>query len=160
VDTGTAPNLNVTKNIGYESGDLGSLSHAEDVGMKVIAAGKAATPGHREDVICPFDKGEWVPGKAAVPGSCEEVNTYSELFVTSVEATTMTEVWITNTPVNLNYDVNATGTGIVVAGVDLYVEDGRGANDLGSGMAYKEKSIAYGEFEFTKEIGYEAIYSP
>ncbi|MCW3142093.1 MAG: hypothetical protein N2V72_08010, partial [Methanophagales archaeon] len=33
VDTGTAPNLNVTKNIGYKSGDLGSLSQSEHVGM-------------------------------------------------------------------------------------------------------------------------------
>jgi MFS-type transporter involved in bile tolerance (Atg22 family) len=42
VDTGTAPNLNVTENIGYESGDLGSLSHEEQLRTKVIAAGKPA----------------------------------------------------------------------------------------------------------------------
>jgi hypothetical protein len=33
VDTGTAPNLNVTKSINYKSGDLGSLSQSEHVGM-------------------------------------------------------------------------------------------------------------------------------
>jgi hypothetical protein len=163
VDTGTTPNLNVTKNIGYsrESGALGSLSHAEQVGMKVISAGKAAIPGHREDVLCPFDKGEWVPGIPAVPGCHEEVNAYSTMVVTDVEATTETSVGITEAPVTLNYKIDATGAGLVKAGMDLYVEDGRGAADLGSKMSYREKSIGYGEsVNFTKNIGYTSVYKP
>jgi hypothetical protein len=167
VDTGTTPNLNVTKNIGYsrESGDLGSLSHEEQVGMKVIFAGKAAIPGQREDVLCPFDKGEWVPGKAAVPGCHEEVNAYSTIMVaTDVDAETNAEVGITGDsgePVTLNYNINAVGTGFVVAGVDLYVEDGRGAADLGSKMSYRARSSGYGEsVNFTKNIGYNSVYKP
>jgi hypothetical protein len=169
VDTGTAPNLNVTKNIGYKSGDLGSLSHEEQLRMKVISAGKA---GNRKPVLCPFDKGERVP---AVPGSCEEVNTFSKIVATDVQATTETSVGITNDPVattetsvgitndpvNLNYNINAVGTGFVVAGVDLYVEDGHGADGLGSGMSYKEKSIGWGKsVNFTKKIGYTSVYRP
>jgi hypothetical protein len=45
VDTGTTPNLDVHKQIGYTQGELGSLSHEEQLGMKVIFAGKAAVPG-------------------------------------------------------------------------------------------------------------------
>jgi hypothetical protein len=159
VDTGTTPNLNVTKNIGYRSGELGSLSHAEQLGMKVISAGKAAIPGHREDVLCPFDEGEWVPGKLAVPGCHEEVNAYSTIVATDVAAETHTEVGITGDsgePVTLNYNINAVGTGLVVAGVDLYVADGRGAADLGSKMSYRESESV----NFTKNIGYNSIYKP
>ena len=155
VDTSkTAPNLDVHKQIGYKQGFLGSLSHHEQVGMKVIAAGKPAkkkaSSAHEpwKQAICPF-RGEYVP---AVPGSCEEVHAYSEMFVTDVSAATMTEVGI----VNLNYRINAEGTGLVVAGVGVYVEDGRTDKKLGSRMMYKEKSIAYGEFELTKEVGYKS----
>ena len=157
MDTCTAPNLDVMKTIRYASGDLGSLSHDEQVGMKIIAAGKAATPGHRKPVLCPFREGEWVPGKPAVPGSCEEVSAYSEMaVVTDVSATTMTEVGITVAPVNLNYIIGAEGTGTVAAGVSAFVEDGRGGEDseLGSRWTYKEKSSAYGDFTFGKTIGY------
>ena len=155
VDTSkTAPNLDVHKQIGYTAGFLGSLSHHEQVGMKAIAAGKTKKTTKKE--LCPFRKPTTTYKK--VPGSCEEVHAYSEMFVTSVQATTETEVGITEAPVNLNYRVNAKGTGLVVAGVGVYVEDGRGGanSTLGSRMMYKEKSIAYGEFEFTKEVGYKS----
>jgi hypothetical protein len=166
VDTGTTPNLNVTKNIGYsrESGDLGSLSHDEQVGLKVIFTGKAAIPGHREDVFCPFDEGEWVPGKDAVPGCYEEVNAYSTMVATDVDAEINAEVGITGdpeAPVTLNYKINAIGAGLVTAGVDLYVEDGRGAADLGSKMSYRKRSTGYGEnVNFTKNIRYNSVYKP
>jgi hypothetical protein len=151
VDTSkTAPNLDVHKQIGYKQGYLGSLSHHEQVGMTLIAAGKTT----KTDELCPFRK----PTTKKVPGSCEEVHAYSAMFVTSVQATTETEVGITEAPVNLNYRINAEGTGLVVAGVGVYVEDGRGGKDstLGSRMVYNEMSIAYGEFKFTKKIGYES----
>ena len=130
VDTKTAPNLAVTKNIGYKQGELGSLSYDEQVGMNLIA------------------------NKA--PSSCEGVNVYGEMVVTDVEATTETTVGITVAPVNLNYDILATGVGLVVAGVDVYAEDGRGAATLGSRWIYKDKSIAYREFTFCKEVGYQS----
>ncbi len=130
VDTKTAPNLAVTKNIRYKQGELGSLSYDEQVKMNLIA------------------------NKA--PSSCEGVNVYSEMVVTDVEATTETTVGITVAPVNLNYDILATGVGLVVAGVDVYAEDGRGAATLGSRWIYKDKSIAYREFTFCKEVGYQS----
>ena len=158
VDTSkTAPNLDVHKQIGYKQGFLGSLSHHEQVGMKAIAAGKPsktkASDKHEpwKQAICPFK--EFV---AAVPGSCEEVHAYSEMFVTNVLATTTTGVGITEAPINLNYRINAEGDGLVVAGVGVFVEEGRTDKKLGSRMMYKEKSIAYGEFTFTKEIGYKS----
>jgi hypothetical protein len=175
VDTGTTPNLNVTKNIGYQSGALGSLSHAEAVGMKVIARGKPAVPGgktctgsanHAEwkQKICPFQTCEPDPNTPAVPGCHEEVNAYSTIVATDVQADTHTEVGITGVsgaPVTLNYNIDAVGTGFVSAGVDLYVEDGRGADGLGSRMSYKEKAIGYGKsVDFTKNIGYTSIFSP
>jgi hypothetical protein len=154
VDTGTTPNLNVTKNIGYKSGDLGSLSHAEAVGMKVISAGKTK---EKED-LCPFRK----PTKTTTEGSYEEVNAYSTIVATDVVAETHTEVGITGDsgePVTLNYKIDAVGAGFVSAGVDLYVEDGRGEDGLGSRMSYKEKAIGYGKsVDFTKNIGYKSIY--
>ena len=166
VDTGTTPNLDVHKQIGYTQGVLGSLSHEEQLGMKVIAnakpAGEKCTGWDKfepwKQKLCPF---KTCDGKPAVPGSCEEVNTYSKIVVTDVKAETTTEVGITAAPVNLKYRINAVGTGLVVAGVSAYVEDGRGAAGLGSRMTYKEKSIGYGEtVEFTKDIGYKSVISP
>ena len=176
VDTGTAPNLAVHKQIGYTAGFLGSLSHEEQLGMKAIFAGKAAVPGGETgctgwDVfepwkqdLCPFKHCEPTPAKDGVPGSCEEVNTYSMIVMADVEATTETEVGITGVsgdPVKLKYKIQAKGTGLVIAGVSAFVADGRGADGLGSRMTYKEKSIGYGEnVQFTKEIGYKSVVSP
>ncbi|NQE53285.1 hypothetical protein C5S29_06800 [ANME-1 cluster archaeon GoMg3.2] len=159
VDTSkTAQNLDVHKQIGYTAGFLGSLSHAEEVCMKVIAAGKTTTT--EKKALCSFKKP--IKTTKKVPGSSEEVHAYSEMFVTNVLATTTAKVGITKAPVNLNYRINAEGDGLVVAGVDLYVEDGRGGAEdaLGSRWTYKEKSIAYDEFKFTKDIGYTSVYSP
>ena len=128
VDTKTAPNLAVTKNIWYKQGELGSLSYDEQVGMNLIA------------------------NKS--PSSCEGVNTYSEMVVTEVQATTETNVVITEAPVSLGYKITAEGNGFVAAGVGVYAEDGRGGDTLGSRWIYKDKSIAYGNVTFCKEIGY------
>lgn len=178
VNTGTAPNLDVHNGqIGYTQGSLGSLSHEEQVGMKVIAAGKPKGAASKPKCppydnttrklaewkwcICPFTQWKTTPGAAAVPGSCEEVNTYSKIVATDVQAETTTDVGITKAPVNMNYNIQAKGAGFVVAGVGVYVEDGRGATDLGSKMEYKEKTIGYGKnVDFTKNIGYKSVYSP
>ena len=146
VDTGTAPNLYVHKQIGYSQGFLGSLSHDEQVGMKIIAAGKPAetktckekgSPEHEEwkQDVCPFKypcKDTTVP---AVPASCEEVNTYSEMVVTNVHAETETKVGITASPVNLHYAITAAGSGgagtpaqgSIAAEFSVLAEEGRGA---------------------------------
>jgi hypothetical protein len=140
--------------------------------MKVIAQAKPAGSGGEEcngweefepwkQVLCPFQTCKGTSGTLAVPASCEEVNTYSVMVVTDVQATTETSVGITAAPVNLNYKISAEGTGLVVAGVGLYVEDGRDVAGLGSRMTYKEKSIGYGEnVQFTKDIGYKSVISP
>ena len=168
VDTGSAPNLDVHKQIGYKQGVLGSLSHDEQVGMKVVAAGsytkKTSTIGWDalepwKQYLCPFR--EEKKDYKTIPASCEEVNVYSEMVMTDVQAETDTTVGITKAPVNANYDVTVTGTGLVAVGVDVYVEDGRSYKEaLGSRLMYKEKSIAYGDFEFTKKIGYESVIKP
>ena len=146
VDTGTAPNLYVHKQIGYSQGFLGSLSHDEQVGMKIIAAGKPAetktckekgSPEHEEwkQEVCPFKypcKDTTVP---AVPASCEEVNTYSEMVVTNVHAETETKVGITASPVNLHYAITVAGSdgagtpaqGSIAAEFSLLADEGRGA---------------------------------
>jgi hypothetical protein len=172
VDTGTAPNLYVLKQIGYTQGGLGSLSHHEQVGMKIIAAGKTTTKTTTIEHICAFDEPETTTKTTKVPGSCEEVHVYSEMVVTDVEAETQTQVGIIDTvePVkgHLLYTIDATmgdrpATGLVVAGVELYVADGIGGTDstLGSRMSYKEKSIAYGTISnFCKKIDYTSKLPP
>ena len=160
VDTGSAPNLDVHKQIGYTQGFLGSLSHDEQVGMKVTAA-RTYTKKTSQD-ICPFreEKKEY----EKIPASCEEVNVYSEMVVTDVQAETDTKVGIIDTvaPVSLNYKIDANGSGLVAVGVGVYVEDGRShsKDTLGSRLMYKEKSIAYGDFKFTKTIGYKSKDPP
>jgi hypothetical protein len=170
VDTGSAPNLDVHKQIGYTQGGLGSLSHEEQLRMNVIATNWICTDKKSESVLppeeeewkkklCPFKKVTKTTKK--VPASCEEVNIFSKIVMTDVQATTITEVGITEAPVNLKYKINAEGTGLVVAGMNAYVEDGRGTDLLSSRMAYKEKSIGYGEtVEFTKDIGYKSVVDP
>ena len=58
VDTGTAPNLAVEKQIGYTSGELGSLSHDEEVGMNVVATAKTTTKTRKKSVL-PEEEEEW-----------------------------------------------------------------------------------------------------
>ena len=116
VDVSTS-NIEVAKSIGYKSGDLGSLSHAEQVGMRDSSGTK-----------------------------CEDVNAYSEMVVTN--ATTETEVGITEGSVH--YGIDAEGNGSVSAGVDAFVEDGC------TDVTYEDKSNAYGNFTFEKEVGYKS----
>ncbi|RJS80926.1 hypothetical protein CW713_06875 [Methanophagales archaeon] len=166
VDTSkTAPNLHVHKQIGYKQGVLGSLSSDEQVGMNIVTTAKVTRKTKKKSVlpeeeekwkkkICPFKK--VTKTTKTVPASCEEVNAYSEMVVTEVSATTETNVGITKAPVNLGYKINAEGKGFVAAGVGVSVVDGRGKDTLGSKMVYKEESIAYGDFEFSREVGYKS----
>jgi len=79
------------------------------------------------------------------------------MVVTYVDAETNAEVWITGDsgdPVNLSYKIDATGAGLVKAGMNAYVADGHGADTLDSRWTYKEKPIADGDFVFNKKIVY------
>ncbi len=129
VNTNATPNLEVTKDIGYKSGDLGSLSHAEQAGMRY----SGASPPLSSDT------------------KCEDVNAYSEMVVTDVEASTETEVGITETDErDLHYGINAEGKGSVSAGVDASAEE-----RVDRGMSYEDKSTAYGgNFSFEKNVDY------
>jgi hypothetical protein len=160
VDTKTAPNLAVTKNIGYKQGELGSLSYAEQVELEITVR-DAPEDDDTFDLVkqlCPFDW-TWEGADRATTklGNCEGVNTYSEMVVTEVLATAETNVGITEgDPVSLGYEITAEGDGFVAAGVGVYAEDGRGGHALGSRWIYNDKSIAYGEFTFCKDVGYLA----
>ena len=134
VNTNVTPNLAVTKDIGYTSGDLGSLSYAEQVSMRYSGASPPLSSTTK----------------------CEDVNAYSKMVVTDVSATTETEVGITETDErDLHYGVDAEGKGSVSAGVDASVEDGAFGTAPASSMSYKDKSMAYGgNFSLHKTVDY------
>ena len=124
VNTNVTPNIAVTKDIGYTSGDLGSLSYTEQVGMRYYGASP------------PLSKNT----------KCEDVNAYSKMVVTDVDAASETEVGITETEErDLRYGMNVEGKGSVSAGVDAST----------SSMSYKDKSTAYGgNFSLHKKVDY------
>ena len=124
VNTNVTPNIAVTKDIGYKSGDLGSLSHAEQAGMRYSGASPPLSSTTK----------------------CEDVNAYSKMVVTDAQATTETEVGITETDErDLHYGIDAEGKGSVSAGVDASA----------SSMSYKDKSTAYGgNFSLHKKVDY------
>ena len=180
VDTGIAPNLNVMVSIGYTQGEtIGSLSHDEDVGMGIVA-NFVPTAGV---ILCPFASAE----VARLPASCIDVDASSKMVVTDVLATTRTKVTMSDAPVSLHYEVDATGSGgaetaahgHIVATFSAYVEDGSSGNvddldadwelceqgdaaswTLGSKLTHVEKSTANGLWEFHKEMDYTSRIRP
>jgi hypothetical protein len=159
IDTGDAPNLNVMTSIGYKAGAIGALSYDEHVGMTIIA-----NPTATGDVIlCPFASADEL-----LPASCEEVSAGSSMVVTDVLATTITKVGITESPVSLDYGIIATGSGgagtqahgHIAAEFSVFAEAGSAGTDLGSRLTHYERSSANGEWEFSKEMGYESRIRP
>ena len=124
------PNLAVTKDIGYKSGDMGSLSSTEQAGMRYSGAS---------------------PPLSSTKKKCEDVNAYSAMIVTDVNASTETEVGITDTDErNLHYGIKAEGKGSVSAGIDASAEE-----RVDRRMLYAEESTAYsGNFSLEKEADY------
>ena len=183
VDTGSAPNLNVMKSIGYAQGEtIGSLSHDEEVEMGIVA-GASLT---RRVILCPFAAAATetpliFPGGPftvpVLPPSCEDVKASSSMTVTDVLATTRTKVEMSESPVSLHYAVTATGSGgagtpakgHIAAEFSAEVEDGALFSSilfdvfkppLGSKLTHYEKSTADGMWEFHKEMGYESRIMP
>jgi hypothetical protein len=183
VDTGSEPNLNVMKSIGYAQGEtIGSLSHDEEVDMEIIA-GASLT---RRVILCPFAAAATetpliFPGGRftvpVLPPSCEDVSAGSSMTVTDVLATTRTKVEMSESPVSLHYAVTATGSGgagtsahgHIAADFSAEVEDGALFSSilfdvfeppLGSKLTHYEKSTANGEWEFSKEMDYESMIRP
>ena len=87
------------------------------------------------------------------PASSDEMNAYSKLAVTDVQATTRAKVGMTDNPV-LNYKIDAEGSnegsmakGRISAGMSVYV--------VGDPiLSYEERSTASGSFVFHKVIDY------
>jgi hypothetical protein len=173
VDTGSVPNLNVMKSIGYsQAGTIGSLSETESVSFGVVADWTFT-----EDVImCPFA----AAAEELIPASCEDVEASSSMVVTEVLATTVTNVEISESPLELHYEIDATGlegagtpgVGHIVAEFEVYVEDGSSdmgdhcgqgfvpGYTLGSKLTHYEKSTADGLWEFHKEMDYKSQIRP
>jgi hypothetical protein len=176
VDTGDAPNLNVMTSIGYSQEDtIGSLSHTEEVSFGIVG-NHTATSGV---ILCPFAKA----AQTTIPASCEDVKASSKMVVTEVLATTVTRVDISESPLGLHYEIDATGlggagtpgVGHIVAEFEAYVEDGSGSGGvspghcdkgnetkftLGSVLTHYEKSTADGLWEFHKEMDYDSKIRP
>jgi hypothetical protein len=173
VSTGGVPNLNVMKSMGYtQAGTIGSLSHDETVGFGIVAEW---VPTGRV-MLCPFA----AAAEANIPASCEDVQASSKMVVTDVLATTVTKVEISESPLGLHYEIDATGSsgagdpavGHIVAEFEVYVEDGTsGQGDhcglgnvalysLGAKLTHYEKSTADGLWEFHKEMDYKSLIRP
>jgi hypothetical protein len=176
VDTGSEPNLNVMKSIGYTSaGSIGSLSHDEEVSMGLVS--NFATTS--DVVLCPFASA----AEKILPASCEDVKASSSMVVTEVLATTTAKVGMSESPVSLRYAVTATGLdgagtqahGSIAAEFTVYTEEGSGAggnsagycdggnasaHTLGSTLSHYEKSTANGLWEFSKQMDYTSVIRP
>jgi len=168
VDTGGSPNFDVMKSVGYNHADtIGSLSLDEDAGMSIVTN---CCPREEEEVLCPHVA-------AAIPNlsaRCEGVKASSSMVVTDVQATTRSEVRITDSPVSLHCGVTATGSGgadtlahgSIAAQFSAYALEGSTENSghcacgnvskptLGSRMTYNERSSAHGLWQFHAEMDY------
>jgi hypothetical protein len=102
------------------------------------------------------------------------------MVVTDVLTTTVTKVVVSESPVEMHYEVTATGSGgagtyaegHISAEFEVYTEDGSAEGDLhcqlgtvddytlGSKMSYYEKSTANGLWEFHKEMDYKSLIRP
>ena len=173
LDTGSVPNLNVMKSIGYTQGaTIGSLSHDESVSFGIVADFV-----NTEDVIlCPFA----AAAQTVLPASCVDVEASSSMVVTDVLATTVTKVEISESPIDMHYEVTATGSGgagtpgvgRITAEFEVYTEDGSSdmgdhcglgfvpGYTLGSKLLHYEKSTANGFWEFHKEMDYKSVIRP
>jgi len=177
VDTGSAPNLNVMKSMGYSQGaTIGALSHDEEVSMGLVSNYTATS----DVVLCPFASA----AQTILPASCEDVKASSSMVVTDVLATTITKVTMSDAPVSLHYAVTATGpggagtaaVGSIGAEFSVYTEEGSGSGTadfkgycsagdpanftLGSTLTHYEKSTANGLWEFSKEMDYVSVIRP
>ena len=173
VDTRGVPNLNVMKSIGYTQGaTIGSLSHAETVSFGIVGEW-TQTSGV---ILCPFA----AAAEYLIPASCVDVEASSSMVVTDVLATTVTKVGISESPIDMHYEVDATGSGgagtpavgHIAAEFSVYTEDGSsGMGDhcglgnvwdytLGSKLTHYEKSTADGLWEFHKEMDYTSVIRP
>jgi hypothetical protein len=143
VDTGDTPNLNVMKSIGYTQGPtIGSLAHTEEVSFGVVADW-TWTPGL---IMCPFAH----VAQKLIPASCEDVKASSSMVVTDVLTTSVTRVDITESPLEMHYEIDARGSGAlaeingeyasghIAAEYEVYVEDGSGSGSGNEGQGGQE----------------------
>jgi hypothetical protein len=173
IDTGSVPNLNVMKSVGYSQGaTIGSLSHDETVSFGIVADWAPTA----DVILCPFA----AAAENLIPASCVDVEASSNMVVTDVLATTVTKVEMSESPIALHYEVTATGSGgagtpgvgRITAEFEVYTEDGSSdmgdhcglgfvpGYTLGSKLAHYEKSTANGLWEFHKEMDYKSVIRP
>jgi hypothetical protein len=173
IDTGSVPNLNVMKSVGYSQGaTIGSLSHDETVSFGIVADWAPTA----DVILCPFA----AAAENLIPASCVDVEASSNMVVTDVLATTVTKVEMSESPRALHYEVTATGSGgagtpgvgRITAEFEVYTEDGSSdmgdhcglgfvpGYTLGSKLAHYEKSTANGLWEFHKEMDYKSVIRP
>ena len=162
-DTGDEPNLDTMKSIGYVAGEIGALSHDEEVNMGLVADW---TPTATV-VLCPFAPAA-VPN---LPASCEDVTMGSKLVVTEAKITTVAEVEMIDTPIKMHYEVVVGGLteGSLAAGtgevwMNVHAEDGSAAGFnpippapaywLGSELNYMEHTSVHGYFDLFKSMNY------
>ena len=177
IDTGDVPNLNVMKSVGYSQGaTIGSLSHDEKVSFGIVADFVDTA----DVILCPFA----AAAQTILPASCVDVEASSNMVVTDVLATTVTKVEISESPIEMHYEITATGSGgagtpgvgRITAEFEVYTEDGSGAGTegfqghcdqgipgdytLGSKLMHYETSTANGLWEFHKEMDYKSVVRP
>ena len=162
-DTGNTPNLKVVKSFGYaQGGTIGTLTHDEEVRMQIIAE----TAITEEVIPCPFA----AAALEEIPASCEDVTMGSKLVVTEVLGSTVSEVVMSDSPISVHYQIDATGldgAGTMAEGtgeayMSVYVEAGsaEGCLALGSILSYEEKAVVTGAFTLFKEMDYESVVRP
>jgi hypothetical protein len=161
-DTGDTPNLDTMKSIGYKAGTIGALSHDESVSMGIVSD---YTPTNTV-VLCPFAPAA-VPN---LPAGCEDVSMSSTMVVTNVKATSLAEVGISDTPLNMHYELTAGGAdgglavGNAAVSMTAHAQDGSAAGVnpippppaywLGSELKYTEHTTVHGFFELYKSMDY------
>lgn len=165
-DTGNTPNLKVVKTFGYmQGGTIGSLIHDEEIIMEIVA-----DAADTDDVmLCPF-AAAILP---EIPASCERVTMGSKLVVTEALAATVSEIAMSDSPVSVHYQIDATGLDPVLspmakgtgkAYMSAYVEDGSTDDiadySLGSVLSYQEEAVVIGAFQLFKEMNYESVIRP
>ena len=153
----TPENQTVKTAIGYDrtiTGDHG-FDFWKSSSSKNLLDNPTWAFGKREVNFDIYSGTGYTPRLGLLPtASSDEMNAYSKLAVTDVQATTRAKVGMTDNPV-LNYKIDAEGSndgsmakGRISAGMSVYVVDGS------SILSYEERSSASGSFVFHKVMDY------
>lgn len=154
-DTSDAPNLEVSKNVVYvaEENPGGAMIHeTEEMGLSVVDMEGGEDNDGSVDMssICPWQQQE--QGEELV--SCIFVDAESSVSAKELTSHTEASVQTTESP-SLEYDITATGSGNISAGMRAHSIQGEndGASDgLIEEVIYRGYSGASGDFIFIKSM--------